>query len=800
MSRLLVVAVVALSFCFTACNATSVDIQTGDARDWVTATLKCKKKDKKKKKKKSKKKKPKHNCPAGQEPDDDDVDAGTPPVKTDGGVSDAGVFVPAEQCNAIDDNDDGRVDEGFDCIAGTPVLCTLADGGTGLGDCSATCGLPSVAQCRGPVDSDGDGAADPVDLFPNDAAEQGDNDRDGIGNKADPDDDNDGILDVDDAHPMTAEVVVDLALPPVMLVGETRAFELVAGGLLAEEAELSLKSAPAGATYDAFNKQIVWTPAATDLGEKKFTVLARAGFARVEKTMRTVVARPLVGVSATIGPAGGALEMTDPASPGFGTKLVFPAGALSTSTVISVRPVESAGAQIDLAGYGASFGTALLLEPRGIKFQVPVDMTLPRNVSVDEEDLTLSAIEPGDWSGLRGEPEVTFEDDNRWHVQLSGFSIVSLVRGAPTMAANFAGSLVFNTGRPIDLVAQKSAAACSWRLQCEVQAKTTSTCAAYAAFNRCLWESYEDASAMTGDAFTPAQFLGSLYDLSVSSSNPYWWPGLGLEPTEGSRAARAPWLDQHDDADPATSPNNGFRVPYLNDPDRSGRKDHFATSARTLLTGALLTAAEPSLGMSKNDASTNWQGMKFGTQVALGILHDGPSIERAVKSTMCDVPSAPTPAFHDCGCGDKRGAQGCCEKDPLADQSLCEPRIDAVFSRVVTGKIDTVKCPLSPPGYYMATLTTAVGRNLRRDGRVPQVALYEKSTGWWNGVVQGWGDYAQCWDGPKPYSTNNEVVGYPRAWANPGTRVVRPELMLCQTTQQTGCGAFVRQNVESTMC
>ncbi len=51
----------------------------------------------------------------------------------------------------------------------------------------------------GSDDSDNDGVIDSLDAFPIDPSESFDNDGDGIGNNLDPDDDNDGILDVDDS-------------------------------------------------------------------------------------------------------------------------------------------------------------------------------------------------------------------------------------------------------------------------------------------------------------------------------------------------------------------------------------------------------------------------------------------------------------------------------------------------------------------------------------------------------------------------------------------------------------------------
>lgn len=59
------------------------------------------------------------------------------------------------------------------------------------------------------LDSDGDGVADSIDVFPNDAGEQSDNDGDGLGDNGDPDDDNDGIDDVLEAEGGTDPLLAD---------------------------------------------------------------------------------------------------------------------------------------------------------------------------------------------------------------------------------------------------------------------------------------------------------------------------------------------------------------------------------------------------------------------------------------------------------------------------------------------------------------------------------------------------------------------------------------------------------------
>ncbi len=69
-----------------------------------------------------------------------------------------------EDCNSIDDDCDGRVDEGFGCVGGTSAPCATSCGSTGQRACDATCTAsptctPPGEGCNG-VDDDCDGRVD----------------------------------------------------------------------------------------------------------------------------------------------------------------------------------------------------------------------------------------------------------------------------------------------------------------------------------------------------------------------------------------------------------------------------------------------------------------------------------------------------------------------------------------------------------------------------------------------------------------------------------------------------------------
>lgn len=58
--------------------------------------------------------------------------------------------LPAEACNAADDDCDTLLDEEFACVRAEPVPCTTSCGTTGTGTCTDTCEPPDAASCTAP--------------------------------------------------------------------------------------------------------------------------------------------------------------------------------------------------------------------------------------------------------------------------------------------------------------------------------------------------------------------------------------------------------------------------------------------------------------------------------------------------------------------------------------------------------------------------------------------------------------------------------------------------------------------------
>jgi hypothetical protein len=104
--------------------------------------------------------------------------------------------------------------------------------------------------------------------------------------------------------------------------------------------------------------------------------------------------------AAVIGPEGGTLRVSDPASPIRGTSLHIPPGALATPTHI----------QIQVGAHACSFGLTptVKISPEGLRFKYPVEIRVPIDGShLADPDITMTCYTYN-------------ESDDRWLRQEDG--------------------------------------------------------------------------------------------------------------------------------------------------------------------------------------------------------------------------------------------------------------------------------------------------------------------------------------------------------------------------------------------
>ncbi|MEW6103663.1 MAG: hypothetical protein AB1630_07630, partial [bacterium] len=142
----------------------------------------------------------------------------------------------------------------------------------------------------------------------------------------------------------------------------------------------------------------------------------------------------------------------------------------------------------------------------------------------------------------------------------------------------------------------------------------TDVCEAFANFAQDL------ANRFTDEEFKQSYFLHALYDLSVSDEWQKWYYDwmLALLGNGGPRRLRPDWLNNHKDG----KEGSGFKIFFPEDPDRTGRKDHFVVNAACRELGYIvwmlyeIVDTEESL----NDLQYNALGRAFGIMIIEGKL------------------------------------------------------------------------------------------------------------------------------------------------------------------------------------
>ena len=125
---------------------------------------------------------------------------------------------------------------------------------------------------------------------------------------------------------------------------------------------------PDGKPYFKYTLSDTLAPGQTTAAKR--WVFSNPSVARFTYTVRVMT----VDAAKSIGPEGGTVEVTDPASPIYGIKVEIPEGALSSNAVITLSEIPI---PFDLPDESYPASRCLAIGPSGLTFSTPVVVTIP---------------------------------------------------------------------------------------------------------------------------------------------------------------------------------------------------------------------------------------------------------------------------------------------------------------------------------------------------------------------------------------------------------------------------------------
>jgi len=132
--------------------------------------------------------------------------------------------------------------------------------------------------------------------------------------------------------------------------------------------------------------------------------------------------------SATIGTAGGVIEVSNRDDPLFGARINVPSGALASDTLLEIRVPSSVSAFPSASGKPR---VLVAIEPSGIEFRVPITVTVPYEDATDESLLSVFVAAPATGHWLPIEDYEVDTDGNKVSFRVQHLSTFGIDRRPP---------------------------------------------------------------------------------------------------------------------------------------------------------------------------------------------------------------------------------------------------------------------------------------------------------------------------------------------------------------------------------